>query len=144
MCETSKYQEIYVLGPSSSGKTTLCDALSQRLDIRDPLYIKEVARRVMAAHGFTRDDTDTYEMQHAIMRGQLDAECTAIKHIAAASNEAEQSGRLMLLSDRSAIDPIVYAATSLVPGASSRRQRLLEDAGFQRTLPRYRRALFGE
>ncbi|OJT07640.1 hypothetical protein TRAPUB_1500, partial [Trametes pubescens] len=123
-----RYQAVFVLGPSSSGKTTLCDALAQELQVQPPQYIKEVARSVMKTHDFTRDDTDTYEMQHAIMSAQLDAEEQAT---AALTTTKLNSGSVVVLSDRSAIDPIVYASTSTVPGAMDRRQRLLDDSRLQ-------------
>ncbi|KAI0653603.1 AAA domain-containing protein, partial [Cubamyces menziesii] len=129
---------IFVLGPSSSGKTTLCDALSKELDIRPPQYIKEVARNVMKTHGFTRDDTDTYEMQYAIMAAQLEAE----ERAAAALQTMVVDGPRLILSDRSAIDPIVYASTAEAPGALDRRHRLMGDAALQRMLPSYRGSLF--
>ena len=138
------YQEcigISVLGPSLSGKTTLCDALAATLHISPPMYIKEVARNVMKTHHFTRDDVDSYEMRHAIMEAQLSAERRAI------TSAAEQTGtgvRLLVLSDRSAIDPCVYAAASTVPGAEVRSQKLLRHEGFRERLPFYRRSLFGK
>ena len=135
---------IFVLGPSSSGKTTLCDALSKRLGIKPPLYIKEVARKVMATHGFTRNDVDTYEMQYAIMAAQLEAKRAARKHITPAYMGEAGARSPLLLSDRSAIDPIVYATASLAPGADERRQRLIEDGELQAILPWYRQALFGK
>lgn len=135
-----RYQAVFVLGPSSSGKTTLCDALAQELQVQPPQYIKEVARSVMKTHDFTRDDTDTYEMQHAIMSAQLDAEEQAT---AALTTTKLNSGSVVVLSDRSAIDPIVYASTSTVPGAMDRRQRLLDDSRLQGMLAAYRSSLFG-
>ncbi|KAH9888526.1 AAA domain-containing protein [Cubamyces lactineus] len=133
-----RYGAVFVLGPSSSGKTTLCDTLSEELGVRPPQYIKEVARNVMKTHGFTRNDTDTYEMQYAIMAAQLEAE----ERAAAALQNTTVAGIRLILSDRSAIDPIVYAGTSGVPGALGRRHRLLEDAALQRMLPSYRGSLF--
>ena len=134
-----RYGAIFVLGPSSSGKTTLCDALSKELSIRPPQYIKEVARNVMKTHGFTRDDTDTYEMQYAVMTAQLEAE----ERAAAALQTMVVDGPRLILSDRSAIDPIVYSSTAEAQGALDRRRRLMEDAALQRMLPSYRGSLFG-
>ncbi|KAM5545224.1 hypothetical protein V8D89_001335 [Ganoderma adspersum] len=131
---------IFVLGPSSSGKTTLCDALAAALKISSPVYIKEVARIVMKTHRFTRDDVDTYEMQHAIMEAQLAAERTAI---ASARDLSRAGTRLpVVLSDRSAIDPCVYAAASRTPGAETRSQKLLQHEEFRKMLPFYRTSLF--
>ncbi|KAI0333201.1 hypothetical protein GY45DRAFT_1245171 [Cubamyces sp. BRFM 1775] len=132
------YGAVFVLGPSSSGKTTLCDALAEKLGIRPPQYIKEVARNVMKTHGFTRDNTDTYEMQYAIMAAQLEAE----ERAATTLQTTIVGSPKVILSDRSAIDPIVYAGTSGVPGALNRRRRLLEDVALQKMLPAYRNSLF--
>ncbi|KAI8968820.1 AAA domain-containing protein [Trametes punicea] len=129
-----RYRAIFVLGPSSSGKTTLCQALAEELGIVPPQYIKEIARTVMRTYGFTRKDIDTYEMQRAIMRAQLEAE-------KAATPMGEASPPL-ILSDRSAVDPIVYAGTSALPGATLRRQNLIEDVNLQEKLPFYRESLF--
>ncbi|KAH9925900.1 AAA domain-containing protein [Epithele typhae] len=128
---------VFVLGPSSSGKTTLCEALSKKLGVRPPLYIKEVAREVMATHGFTRSDVDTFAMQHAIMLAQLVAEEKAMS----AATE-HQGPRKTILSDRSAIDPIVYAATSQSSEAKERHQRLLAEQSLQEILPWYQESLF--
>ncbi|PIL29508.1 hypothetical protein GSI_08316 [Ganoderma sinense ZZ0214-1] len=103
------------------------------------MYIKEVARTVMKTRQFTRDDVDTYEMQHAIMEAQLAAERTAL---ASAMERPKADSARLILSDRSAIDPCVYAATSRVPGAETRSQRLLQNAGFREMVPFYRRSLF--
>lgn len=135
---TFSKQMIFVLGPSSSGKTTLCNALTEDLNLDQSRYIREVARNVMKTMGFTRADVDTYEMQYAIMTAQLRAEKDVL------SKTKDSDGPLILLSDRSAIDPIVYTTTSQVPGASDRRRRLLEDMAFQDILPIYKRSLFGK
>ena len=143
--ENHHLRAIFVLGPSSSGKTTLCEAISERLGINAQLYIKEIARRVMLTHGFTRNDTDTFEMQHAIMVSQLAAERAAIAFAESMVRSMPCSGSPpTVLSDRSAVDPVVYATTSDAPGASERRQRLLNDRAFQDNLTWYRKALFGE
>ncbi|RPD58075.1 hypothetical protein L227DRAFT_577438 [Lentinus tigrinus ALCF2SS1-6] len=135
-----RYNAVFVLGPSSSGKTTLCEALARRLHIPRAQYIKEVARTVMKTHGFSRNDTDTYDMQYSIMLAQLEAETRANKLIFA--DEDGTDPHLPILSDRSAVDPIVYAGTSTVAGAEERRRRLLEDETFQVVLPFYRQSLF--
>ncbi|OBZ65909.1 hypothetical protein A0H81_14117 [Grifola frondosa] len=51
-------------------------------------------------------------------------------------------GGVLLLSDRSAIDPIVYAATSTASGAPERHERLMRNVAFQAILPFYRQSLF--
>ncbi|THH18766.1 hypothetical protein EW146_g2264 [Bondarzewia mesenterica] len=63
---------IYIVGPSSTGKTTLCNALAARLGLSSTVCITEVARTVMRQQGFTRDDVARPEMQKAIMDAQLE------------------------------------------------------------------------
>ena len=101
------------------------------------MYVREVARSVMKTQGFTRNDTGTYEMQAAIMHAQLQAEVEVLRHAGAVAND------VVLLSDRSAIDPIVYASTAKTV-AEGTRSRLLLDQDFQAVLPVYRRSLFGK
>lgn len=137
-CDLGK--AIFVLGPSSSGKTTLCNALAEELQIHPSRYVKEVARHVMRTQGFTRKDTGTYEMQAAIMRAQLQAE---IEVLAVRHPQAVEAGDIVLLSDRSAVDPIVYASTAKTI-AESTRSRLLHDSAFQANLALYKRSLFSK
>ncbi|KAL4246290.1 P-loop containing nucleoside triphosphate hydrolase [Abortiporus biennis] len=135
----TRYQTVFVLGPSSSGKTTLCDALFKDLQLGKSIYIKEVARTVMKTHGFSRSNTGTYEMQAAIMLAQIEAEIKVLEHV----DEAGHSpGKILLLSDRSAVDPIVYASMPETVDASEIRQRLINDVRFQEVLPLYRKSLF--
>jgi len=126
---------IFILGPSSSGKTTLCNALAKDMQLSNDLYVKEVARHVMKTQGFSRNDVGTYEMQAAIMHAQLQAEVDVLRHADAVA------GDVVLLSDRSAIDPIVYLSTAknVAEGTES---RLLDDRAFQAVLPMYRRSVF--
>ena len=128
---------IFVLGPSSSGKSTLCDALARYLDLDRSRYVREVARTVMREQGFTRKDVDTYAMQQAILTAQLKAEREILER-------GEDDESVVMLSDRSAVDPIVYASTSKSPGAEDMRRRLMKDKDFQSILPFYRQSLFGE
>lgn len=127
---------VFIVGASSVGKTTLCRALAEALGVEDSRHIREVARHVMKTQGFTRDDTHEYTMQHAIMTAQLEAEKSILK-------QAVGPGGIILLSDRSAVDPIVYAATADVEDSTSNFSRLLSDTAFQATLPFYRQSLFG-
>ena len=91
----------------------------------------------MKAYGFTRNDVDTFEMQYAIMTAQLDAEKKAILAL-----KQDKEGVPLVLSDRSAVDPIVYAGTSRAVGGMETSQRLLETREFQETLPFYQISLF--
>ena len=134
---SSTGKAIFVLGPSSSGKSTLCDALARYLDLDRSRYVREVARTVMREQGFTRKDVDTYAMQQAILTAQLKAEREILER-------GEDDESVVMLSDRSAVDPIVYASTSKSPGAEDMRRRLMKDKDFQSILPFYRQSLFGE
>lgn len=90
----------------------------------------------MKNHGFSRNDTHTYEMQSAILMAQLQAEQYALSH-------STRRTDILFLSDRSAIDPIVYAATSGSEEAADITQKLVETPLFQDILPFYRKSLFG-
>jgi nicotinamide riboside kinase len=98
-------KSIYVVGPQSTGKTTLINALKQRLDPAVPV-IREVARKVMQDKGYTREDVDSddgerrFSMQRDIFNAQLEAEGKIL------DSETDAT----LLSDRCAIDPVVYLA----------------------------------
>lgn len=109
--------QVYVIGPSSTGKTTLCNALAKSVGLSTRCYITEVARQVMQSKGYTRADVGTMEMQQAIMLAQLEKEADAF----ACARWGNSEG--LILSDRSGIDPIVYAA-------------------FQMALRRYKEAIF--
>ncbi|KAK0191873.1 AAA domain-containing protein [Armillaria mellea] len=119
---------IYVVGPSSTGKTTLCNALAKKLDLHDSAYITEVARTVIKERGFTRAHVGLLEMQEAIMDAQID-------------RERETRGAYPVqLFDRSALDPIVYA---VLTGKSDldgkeRGDSLSRREKFQETLAEYR------
>jgi len=123
------------VGPSSAGKTTLCDALSKRCGIRSPAYITEIARTVMREEGFTRKDVGKIEMQYAIMKAQVAADRTA--RSAVARREAP-----ILLGDRSAVDPIVYTYLSSPTDGDRRANILIESSEFQQCLGQLRSSLF--
>lgn len=87
---------IYIIGPSSAGKTTLCNALAASFGLPEEVCISEVARTVMRERGFTRSDVGKVEMQKAIMDAQLKEDRSARQH-------ATQTGgvcRRIVLSDR--------------------------------------------
>ncbi|KIP05131.1 hypothetical protein PHLGIDRAFT_74753 [Phlebiopsis gigantea 11061_1 CR5-6] len=127
---------IFVVGASSVGKTTLCRALAINLAVEPRRYIQETARHVMKACGFTRDHVHLYEMQHAIMTAQIEAEQAILLY------DQGSHDNVLLLSDRSAVDPIVYAKTAAVQDSAGNASRLRCDASFQSILPFYRGALF--
>src|SRR5258706_16092250 len=108
---------IYVVGPSSTGKTTLCGALSKHIlaesQLQSPrsdgrgvlLYsISEVARKVMRERQFTRVDVGTLEMQQAILEAQVKTERDAMTSFASSDPTKEK----VLLTDRCALDALVY------------------------------------
>ncbi|KAG8220721.1 hypothetical protein J3R82DRAFT_3051 [Butyriboletus roseoflavus] len=129
--------ELYVVGPSSTGKTTLCNAVAESLKLRSWCYITEVARQIMKRRGFTREDVGKIEMQRAIMLAQLDREAETCER-------ARSMGETMILSDRSGVDPIVYAVLTAKDEhqALQRKKILVEHPTFQNTLKRYRKAKF--
>lgn len=133
---------IYIVGPSSTGKTTLCAAITRRLGLGKSSYITEVARTVMQSRGFTRRDVGTLEMQKAIMEAQLAEE--EKKRVTVSPTQGALAGRRVLLSDRSAVDAIVYAIlTSQNKTEADERWQILTGSGkFQSALFRYQKAKF--
>ncbi|KAI4145446.1 MAG: hypothetical protein L6R39_003798 [Caloplaca ligustica] len=101
--------DIYIIGAQSTGKTTLVTALATYFEqhpadtantLVRPKVITEVARGVLQRHNFTADDivsskTRALELQRLILGAQCEAE-------RAACNE-------WYISDRSGLDPLVYA-----------------------------------
>ncbi|KAH7343654.1 AAA domain-containing protein [Rhizoctonia solani] len=128
---------LYVVGPSSSGKTTLCKALASRLHLPPTQHISEVARTVMRTSNFTRDHVDTLDMQRTIMNAQIATENSARSQVSASE---ERQDHPFLLCDRSAIDPLVYAALSATEATGG--EILAESDGLWHILLIYRRAVF--
>ncbi|KAJ6607938.1 AAA domain-containing protein [Mycena sp. CBHHK59/15] len=122
---------IYIVGPSSTGKTTLCNALAKRLGLSDHAFVTEVARGVIKALGLSRNDIGSLEMQTAIMVAHLKCELAV-------------QGEAVQLNDRSAVDAIVYAVfTATSPqDAQARKEILVALPEFQEALERYRRSIF--
>jgi nicotinamide riboside kinase len=94
-------RNVYIIGPQSTGKTTLVKALVETLEGEVPV-IQEVARKVMQEKGYSRVDVDSndhekkFGLQHDIFTAQVEKETTFI-----------QAGA-MFVSDRSAVDPLIY------------------------------------
>ncbi|KAI9462700.1 AAA domain-containing protein [Boletus coccyginus] len=132
-----RYTELYVVGPSSTGKTTLCNAVSQSLKLHSWCYITEVARQIMKRRGFTRGDVGKMEMQIAIMLAQLEREAEVCER-------ARNAGEALILSDRSGVDPIIYAVLTAKDEhqAQQKKNLLIGHPTFQNALKRYRRAKF--
>jgi nicotinamide riboside kinase len=120
---------IYVVGPQSTGKTTLVNALAEKLG-HDLRVIKEVARQVMQEKGYTREDVDSddrerrFSMQKDIFNAQLRAENKIL----------DPETNACFLSDRSAIDPVVYLRHYSGHEESS---RITSTSDWRRTRKRY-------
>lgn len=129
--------ELYIVGPSSTGKTTLCNAIAQSLKLRSWCYITEVARQIMKRRGFTREDVGKIEMQAGIMLAQLEREAEVCER-------ARSTGETLILSDRSGVDPIVYAVLTAKDErqAQQKKNLMVEQPTFQSALKRYRKAKF--
>ncbi|EGN92536.1 hypothetical protein SERLA73DRAFT_190868 [Serpula lacrymans var. lacrymans S7.3] len=128
---------IFIVGPSCTGKTTLCNALSKKLGLNNALFIKEVARSVMREQGYTRADVGNIEMQKAIMTAQLEREDGAL-------SEAERLAGHIILSDRSGIDPIIYATLTArnENEGQQHKNQLMRLPIFQKALSKYRQSIF--
>ncbi|MCJ1456519.1 hypothetical protein MMC28_006880 [Mycoblastus sanguinarius] len=100
---------IYIVGAQCTGKTTLVDALQKHFNVNQlhsspgpsaPVLITELARTVLQQHKFTADDivsspSRSLEFQRLILDAQYEAEL--------------KIGNRWFISDRSGIDPIIYA-----------------------------------
>lgn len=97
----------YVVGAQCTGKTTLSVALIDALRSRSPQLrcelLTETARRTLKLHGFAREDVRNggercLELQRLIMEDQIERELLA-----------EKQDIDIVVSDRSGLDPMVYA-----------------------------------
>ena len=129
MSNTHKPRNIFIIGPQCAGKTTLLEAVKahfrQQVDSavsgsspKMPFIIREVARTVMEESGITRDDIASsqpkaLELQKLILKAQLDGEVEAY-----GSPFTD-----WYISDRSGVDPIVYAE---VHAGVNAREEMLE------------------
>ncbi|KAK2464628.1 hypothetical protein APHAL10511_003321 [Amanita phalloides] len=131
--EISKRHALYVIGPSSTGKTTLCNALAKDLRLSQTAHVTEVARTVLQERGYTRNDVHNLEMQRDIMLAHIQKE-----------RFSRQESPGLVLCDRSAIDPIVYVVLTATDEqmAVERRDQLVQMDEFQHILPLYRESLF--
>ncbi|KAF9069455.1 AAA domain-containing protein [Rhodocollybia butyracea] len=126
---------IYIVGPSSTGKTTLCNALITRLGLTSDMCITEVARTVMREQGFTRADVHSLAMQQAIVNAQATRDRQARQK---ATEDVVPKLQSILLSDRSAVDAVVYAALSETTLQSGNTKALVSSPEFLEVLPFYR------
>ncbi|KAI2642306.1 AAA domain-containing protein [Xylaria nigripes] len=106
--ESMATPNIYIIGSQCTGKTTLINALSDYFDrspvtaAKQPAIIKEVARTILKKYDFTRIDIRNspdraLELQRLIIEAQSAAE------------KAKLRENSWFISDRSAVDPVVYA-----------------------------------
>ncbi|KAL1592613.1 hypothetical protein SLS60_011029 [Paraconiothyrium brasiliense] len=114
--EAIQYRPLYVIGAQCTGKTTLVDALEKKFGqsetscstqgvLLKPVIIREVARTVLREKRFNRLDITTspsraLRLQKHILDAQFAAE-RAITNLEAPAR--------WYISDRSGLDPIVYA-----------------------------------
>jgi nicotinamide riboside kinase len=107
---------LYIIGAQCTGKTTLVNALEEEFCRNDathsqqevpskPVVIREVARAVLKEKQLSRDDitnspSRALELQKHILEAQLVAEKAAID---------VKNPTAWYISDRSGMDPIVYA-----------------------------------
>ena len=108
-------KNVFIIGAQSTGKTTIVDALEKIFAQPDtptaalhqrqqPKIIREVARSVLKRFHFTRDDITNsparaLQLQKHILTAQYEAERETI----------DQSPGAWYITDRSGLDPIVYA-----------------------------------
>jgi nicotinamide riboside kinase len=129
-----KTPSIYIVGAQCSGKTTLTMALKERFS-SDPSFppiaaLTEAARGVLKRHNFTRNDIrEDVERCLELQRLILEAQWT---------EELKILDESMLVSDRSGIDPIVYAARY---AQSAGRKSLLDSLAWHELRNRMSRSL---
>lgn len=99
---------IYIVGAQCTGKTTLCNGLIDQIhDQHSQLKVamlSETARHVLELHQYTKNDVRgggqrCLELQRLILHSQLEKE-----------REFRSQGIDVVVSDRCAVDPLVYAA----------------------------------
>ncbi|KAF5249569.1 hypothetical protein FANTH_5162 [Fusarium anthophilum] len=124
MSSNAHIPNIYIIGPQSTGKTTLVNKLQADLEhqlvdssIDKPQIVSEVARTVLAKHEYSAHDIQTstircFELQQLILEAQASSEKEAL----------ETSS--WFISDRSGFDPLVYAKRYAAPGAVQALQQL--------------------
>ena len=106
--------------------------MSKALNLDKTAHVTEVARKVLAERGYTRNDVHRMEMQRDIMLAHIHEE-----------RRAREETPGLVLCDRSAIDPVVYVVltSSDEQNAHERRDKLIQMDEFQYILPLYRQSL---
>lgn len=123
MLSETHLPNIYIIGPQSTGKTTLVNELRSQLShwLVDtsgdkPQIISEVARTVLRKHKFTAEDIKSSQSRCLALQ-QLILEAQAL-----AEREALQMSS-WFISDRSGFDPLVYAKKYVSSDAVLEMQR---------------------
>lgn len=102
-----KPKNIYIVGAQCTGKTSLVNALERSFtdlfSTTPPIIVREVARSVLKIHGFTASDITSdpgrcLQLQALILEAQFNSERDALTR------------NPWIISDRSGIDPIIYAS----------------------------------
>lgn len=90
--KTEQLVKIVVIGPESTGKSTLCQSLASHFQT---LWCREYAREYLIEHGtdYTFDDLQT------IANGQLHLEEKAIAEVLQLNTEQQQSNKPLLIID---------------------------------------------
>ncbi|KAG5926767.1 hypothetical protein E4U42_002961 [Claviceps africana] len=130
---TSIPPNIYIIGAQSTGKTTLVNALAASADhlppSTRPSIISEVARAVLAKHDFRAHDIRASHqrcsaLQMLILKAQHDQEQEALR-----TNS-------WFISDRSGLDPLVYAERHVSPAFARTMMRTPEWQSLRSSLAR--------
>jgi predicted ATPase len=107
MPQSFKPKNIYIIGAQCTGKTSLVNALEnsfgELFSTTRPTVIREIARSVLKIHGFTANDITSdpgrcLQLQALILEAQFNSE-----------RDALTKGD-WIISDRSGMDPIIYAS----------------------------------
>lgn len=93
----------------------------------------------MRTQGFSRKNVGTFDMQKAILDAQLEAEKRAREE---ADRNVKKESLILFLSDRSALDPVVYAGMEDTAAAAVMERKLMLSEGLQQAIQFYRSSLF--
>ncbi|KAH7016266.1 AAA domain-containing protein [Microdochium trichocladiopsis] len=126
-------RNIYIIGAQSTGKSTIVSALEdhftncQSSTSIPPSIVREVARGVMSkqqdsANEIARSPEAMLELQGLIIKAQAIAERKVVTSSSSAMQMEEAPP--FFISDRSAIDPIVYARQYVGPRESEQLMSL--------------------
>ncbi|KAI8648969.1 AAA-28 domain-containing protein [Fusarium keratoplasticum] len=122
MAPDTNIPNIYIIGPQSTGKTTLVNKLRSELEnwLADTSIIRpqivSVARTVLTKHKFTAEEVKS-SPNRCLALQQLILEAQAL-----AEKEALQRSS-WFISDRSGVDPLVYASKYVSADAALEMQR---------------------